>query len=73
MASTKNSVLEGPSDPRQTLITIRFDGRAGKTTMHLHQTLFSSAAASEIHNGGWSSSFERLEDLVHSLPAKEQA
>jgi uncharacterized protein YndB with AHSA1/START domain len=64
--------LTDDGDPHETLITVRFEEHTGKTTMHFHQTLFTTAAERDGHNGGWTSSFERLENLVHALSAKEQ-
>lgn len=63
--------LKDDGDPHETLITIRFEETGGKTTMHFHQTPFATAAERDGHNGGWSSSFERLEELVHAMAAKE--
>jgi uncharacterized protein YndB with AHSA1/START domain len=63
--------LADDGDPHETVITIRFEETGGKTTMHFHQAFFATAAERDGHNGGWSSSFERLEELVHALAAKE--
>ena len=65
--------LPDDGDPPETLITVRFHEQEGRTTMHFHQTPFATAAERDGHNGGWSSSFERLEDLFHSLSEREQA
>ncbi len=66
------SLLEH-GDPHETLMPVRFEEQSGKTTMRFQQTPFATAAERDGHNGGWTSSFERLEDLVHSLEGKEQA
>jgi uncharacterized protein YndB with AHSA1/START domain len=63
--------LPEDGDPHETLITVLFQEQDGKTTMHFHQTPFATAAERDGHNGGWSSSFERLADLVHSLSTHE--
>jgi uncharacterized protein YndB with AHSA1/START domain len=59
--------LAEDGDPHQTVITIRFEEQDGKTTMHFHQAFFSTAAERDGHNGGWSSSFDRLAEYVNSL------
>jgi uncharacterized protein YndB with AHSA1/START domain len=61
--------LPEDGDPHETVITVRFEEAAGKTTMHFHQTFFATAAERDGHNGGWSSSFERLEELVNAQAA----
>jgi uncharacterized protein YndB with AHSA1/START domain len=66
--------LPEDGDPHETLITVRFEETAGKTTMHFHQQYFATAIERDGHNGGWSSSFGRLEELVNAqaeLAAKE--
>jgi uncharacterized protein YndB with AHSA1/START domain len=63
--------LPEDGDPHETLITVRFDETAGKTTMHFHQQYFATASERDGHNGGWSSSFERLEEFVNAQAAKE--
>jgi uncharacterized protein YndB with AHSA1/START domain len=65
--------LEDDVDPHETLITVRFEEHDGKTTMHFHQAFFTTAAERDGHNGGWSSSFERLAELLsaQSEAAKE--
>jgi uncharacterized protein YndB with AHSA1/START domain len=56
--------LPEDGDPHETVITVRLEEAGGKTTMHFHQQYFPTAAERDGHNGGWSSSFERLEELV---------
>ncbi len=65
--------LVDDGDPHETVITVRLDEHEGKTTMHFHQQFFATAGERDGHNGGWSSSFERLEELVnaHAAVAKE--
>ncbi len=60
-----------PAPPHETVITVRLEENSGKTTMHFHQAFFDTAAERDGHNGGWSSSFERLEELVNAQAAKE--
>ena len=61
--------LPEDGDPHETVITVRLEEAAGKTTMHFHQAFFATAAERDGHNGGWSSSFERLEELVNAQTA----
>jgi uncharacterized protein YndB with AHSA1/START domain len=62
--------LAEDGDPHETTITVRLEEHDGKTTMHFHQAFFTTAGERDGHNGGWSSGFERLEELVNSLAAK---
>ncbi len=61
--------LPDDGEPHETTITVRLEEAAGKTTMHFHQAFFATAAERDGHNGGWSSSFERLEELVKAQAA----
>jgi uncharacterized protein YndB with AHSA1/START domain len=56
--------LPDDGDPHETVITVRFEEHDGKTTMHFHQAFFATSAERDGHNGGWSSSFERLQEFV---------
>ncbi|HLW71352.1 MAG TPA: SRPBCC domain-containing protein [Candidatus Binataceae bacterium] len=44
----------------ETLLTVTFDERDGKTLLTLRQALFESVTARDAHRAGWSSSLERL-------------
>ena len=61
-----------PADgaPHDTTITVRLEERDGKTTMHFSQAFFATASERDGHNGGWSSSFERLAELVEAEAEK---
>jgi uncharacterized protein YndB with AHSA1/START domain len=61
-----------PADgaPHDTTITVRLEEHDGKTTMHFHQAFFATASERDGHNGGWSSSFERLAELVEAEAEK---
>jgi uncharacterized protein YndB with AHSA1/START domain len=61
--------LTDDGDPHETVVTVRFEEHNGKTTMHFHQAFFTTTGERDGHNGGWSSSFERLEELIHSSGA----
>jgi uncharacterized protein YndB with AHSA1/START domain len=56
--------------PHDTTITVRLEEYGGKTTMHFHQAFFATAGERDGHNGGWSSSFERLAELVEAEAVK---
>jgi len=45
---------------RETLVTVTLAEEAGKTRMTFTQALFESVKQRDGHQGGWSSSFERL-------------
>ena len=61
-----------PADgaPHETTITVRLEEHGGKTTMHFHQAFFATASERDGHNGGWTSSFERLAELVEAEAGK---
>jgi uncharacterized protein YndB with AHSA1/START domain len=61
--------LPEDGDPHETVVTVRLEEHAGKTTMHFHQAFFATAAERDGHNGGWTSSFERLEEFVNAQAA----
>ncbi len=67
-----NVGLPDDGDPHETVITVRLEEHNGKTTMHFHQAFFATAAERDGHNGGWASSFERLEELVNAQPATKE-
>ena len=50
------------------LITINFTPHKGnKTKMTFHQTGFRSVEQRDGHNGGWNSTFDRLEEFVEKM------
>jgi len=56
----------------ETLVTIDFYERDGKTIQRFHQTPFISIEARDSHVSGWNESFDREQDYVEQL-AKEDA
>jgi uncharacterized protein YndB with AHSA1/START domain len=52
-----------PSRP-ETLLTVTFEEDHEKTKLRLHQAVFESVTARDLHNGGWSSSLERLAEYL---------
>ena len=51
----------------ETTITVIFEERDGKTTMHFHQAFFETIEDRDGHNGGWNSSFDRLVDHLDGV------
>ena len=49
---------------KETLVTITFAERGGKTELTLHQTGFKSVESRDGHKGGWTSTFDRLADYL---------
>ncbi len=62
----------GPSSRIETLITITFTERNGKTVQMFHQTPFSSVEARDRHIGGWTSCFDKLVAYAEKI-AKEKS
>ena len=50
----------GPHSEVDTLITITFQERDGKTTQLFHQTPFLSVERRDAHVGGWNGAFDKL-------------
>ena len=48
-----------PTRP-ETLLTLTFEEDRGKTKLTLHQAIFESVTACDMHRGGWSESLDRL-------------
>ncbi len=48
----------------ETLVTVTFAEHQGKTKMTFRQAVFESVAERDGHQGGWTSSFDRLEEYV---------
>lgn len=55
---------EDGSRGNETLVTITFEERDGKTEMTFHQAVFDTTANRDGHRGGWNSSFDRLADYL---------
>jgi uncharacterized protein YndB with AHSA1/START domain len=52
----------------ETVVTMTLAEQSGKTTMTFRQAFFASAALRDGHAGGWSSSFDRLDQYLASHP-----
>jgi uncharacterized protein YndB with AHSA1/START domain len=49
---------------KETLVTITFTERDGKTELTLHQTGFKTVESRDGHQKGWTSTFDRLADYL---------
>jgi uncharacterized protein YndB with AHSA1/START domain len=63
---------EGPSEGVETLVTITFEERDGKTVQTFHQAPFSSVERRDSHVGGWSEAFDKQAAYAENI-AREQA
>jgi uncharacterized protein YndB with AHSA1/START domain len=52
-----------PTSP-ETLLTVTFEEHGGKTKLTLHQAIFESVTARDLHRGGWHSSLDRLAEYL---------
>jgi uncharacterized protein YndB with AHSA1/START domain len=52
----------GQSTTHETLVTVTFAEREGKTKMTFRQTPFKSVESRDRHREGWNSSFDRLDE-----------
>jgi len=53
----------------QTLVTVTFANRGGKTELTLHQALFETVEARDAHRRGWSSTLEHFAEYLASVAA----
>jgi uncharacterized protein YndB with AHSA1/START domain len=60
----------GPSAGVETLVTITFAERGGKTVQTFHQSGFRNVASRDSHVGGWESAFSKEQAYVETT-AKE--
>ena len=51
----------------ETLVTVIFTERSGKTEMTLHQVPFQSLGERDGHDEGWNSTFERLNEYLRGI------
>ena len=52
------------ADDRETLVVLSLDDRGDQTEVNLSQGEFATQDRLELHDGGWSDSFEKLEQLL---------
>ena len=58
-------VWEEPTpDDRETLVTLSLRGLDGSTEVRLTQGPFATEERRALHEGGWTESFERLEEVI---------
>ncbi len=60
----------GPSAGIETLITLTFEERDGRTIQTFHQAPFLNEERRDSHRGGWTSAFEKLGRHLCSVAAK---
>jgi uncharacterized protein YndB with AHSA1/START domain len=63
---------DGPSTGVETLVTITFEERDGKTVQTFHQRPFRDVARRDSHVGGWNEAFDKLGSYASKV-AKEHA
>ncbi len=51
----------------QTLITVTFAEKDGKTLQSFHQTPFTSVESRDSHIGGWNESFDREQEYIEKI------
>jgi uncharacterized protein YndB with AHSA1/START domain len=61
---------DGPSAGVETLVTILFEEKDGRTVQTFHQTPFLSVERRDSHIGGWSQAFDKAQAYAAAL-AKE--
>jgi len=57
----------GPSAGVETLVTITFEERDGRTVQTFHQTGFLNAERRDQHLGGWNSTFDKQQTYARHL------
>lgn len=55
---------EGGAPGHETLVTVTFEDRGGKTRLTLRQAIFESVKECDAHRGGWNSSLDRLVEYL---------
>ena len=63
---------DGPSTGVETLVTITFEERDGKTVQTFHQKPFLSVERRDSHVGGWNGAFDKQQAYAAKI-AKERA
>ncbi len=58
-------------DDRETVVRLVFQDAGDSTEISLVQSGFASEARRALHDGGWSDSFDRLQDLLSRRGAQE--
>jgi uncharacterized protein YndB with AHSA1/START domain len=56
---------DGEGKPgRETVVTVTFAEHEGKTKLTLHQAVFETVTARDLHQGGWASVLKRLAEYL---------
>ena len=55
---------EGNPTRPETLVVLTFDDEQGKTRFTLHHSVFESVTACDMHRQGWTSSLDRLAEIL---------
>lgn len=63
---------EGAGRDLDTLVTVTFTEKDGKTVQSFHQTPFSTVAVRDSHVGGWNSLFNKQQIYVENFAIAEQ-
>ena len=63
----------GPSAGVETLVTLKFEERDGRTTQTFHQAPFLNNERRDSHRGGWTSAFEKLARRIEALTLKQES
>lgn len=63
---------EDSGDPSETLVTVTFEERNGKTVQTFHQTPFSSVASRDNHIGGWNSFINKQQLYAENFAIAER-
>ena len=58
---------EGSNVTTDTVITVQFEERAGRTTQHFHQTPFDTVESRDSHVAGWNSLFNKEAQYAAAL------
>jgi uncharacterized protein YndB with AHSA1/START domain len=61
------SDADGNATRPETVLTVIFEAQGAKTKLMLHQAVFESESARDLHNQGWSGAFDRLSDYIAAI------
>jgi uncharacterized protein YndB with AHSA1/START domain len=64
---------QGSGETTETLVTVTFEQRDGRTIQHFHQTSFSSVDYRDGHVAGWNSQFNKEQAYVEGLAKGEKS
>jgi uncharacterized protein YndB with AHSA1/START domain len=55
------------SENVETVVTVTFEDKGGKTLMNFHQAFFVTTGDRDGHGRGWNSAFDKLEDYLREV------